>query len=302
MPPMPDDPTRPCPVCGQPCPRPFPAEAVYRCSDCSHWFSTFVPRINDLGAASLDTDIALKVSLREARARTYTASLDLLDDRRPLRGLRHLDVGCSIGQFLGISEGRGAEVVGIEPEHAFAEMARQRGHDVATGYFPEALADADPFDLISFMDVIGHIPTLRETGRDALGRLGENGYLMIKTPTADGLMFRSGRASRAFGLELLWQRLWQRDFASPQLHFFTSRSMERFAQEIGGVVVARRRFPALERNGLWQRLSATPSMARWKAIFAYCLLCLLLPLINALPQDSLLVLIQARGRDLGDRG
>ena len=298
---MPDVPTRPCPVCNEPSARTFLGEAFYRCSDCSHWFSTFAPRINDLDTTSLDTDIALKLSLREARERTYTGSLDLLDTRRPLRGIRHLDVGCSIGQFLAISEQRGAKVVGIEPEHAFAELARQQGHDVATGYFPEALGDSDPFDLISFMDVIGHIPALRETGRNALLRLGEGGYLMIKTPTADGLMFRSGRASRVFGLELLWQRLWQRDFASPQLHFFTSKSMTRFAQEIGGVIVASRRFPALERSGLRQRLSATPSMARWKALLAYWLLCLLLPLINALPQDSLLVLIQARGRDRVDR-
>ena len=294
---MPDVPASPCPVCGEPGSRTFAGEAVYRCNECSHWFSTFAPRINELDSASLETDTAVKVSLHEPRARTYRASLDLLASRRSLGGMRHLDVGCSLGQFLGISERRGAEVVGIEPERAFAERARQQGYDVTTGYFPEALADTEPFGLISFMDVIGHVPALQEAGRNALGRLDENGYLMIKTPTADGLLFRTGRLSRMLGLELLWRRLWQRDFASPQLHFFTARSMERFAREIGGAVVASRRLPALERSGLWERLSVTPNLARWQAVLAYCLLSALLPLIRTLPQDSLLVLIQARERN-----
>jgi SAM-dependent methyltransferase len=284
-----------CPVCGSQSSRSLPSDAIHCCGECSHWFSTFEPRINELGRGSMGIDIELKNALRGARATTDAEALDLVAKKRRLPGLRHLDVGCSTGQFLQASEQRGSIADGIEPERAFVEIAQRAGHRVTAGYFPQSVGSTGPFDLISFMDVLGHIPELRETGEAARRLLTEDGYLLIKTPTADGALFRLGHWSRRLGVQSLWQRLWQLSFASPQIHYFTSASMHRFASEIGGTVVASRRFPALERSGLWGRLLPGRAMPYWKALPVYLVLCILLPLINALPQDSLLVLIQASG-------
>ena len=228
------------------------------------------------------------------RKDTYHESLDLFERDRPLAGLRHLDVGCSIGQFLEASKQRGAHTEGIEPERAFAEFAQKKGHVVHAGYFPEAIESGSRFDLISFMDVAGHVPDLLSTGRSAIEHLTEGGRIMIKTPAADGFFFLTGRALRSAGIESLWRRLWQVDFASPQIHFFAPASMDRFAREIGGRIVASRRFPALKRAGLWRRMLPGEKLPLWKAVPIYCILSLVLPLIALLPQDSLLVLIEAR--------
>ena len=61
--------------------------------------------------------------------------------------------------------------------------------------------------------------------------------------------------------------------------------------EIGGRVVASRRFPALQREGLWRRMLPGEKIALWKAIPIYAVLSVVLPIVNRLPQDSLLVVI-----------
>lgn len=280
-----------CPICGSESTKTFSSAWTFRCRDCDHRFSNLEPRVGEASAESTRADIEVKLALQPVRETTYRDALDLVERERPLAGARHLDVGCSIGQLLDVSSRRGAHVEGVEPEEAFRDLARERGHTVHAGYFPEAVGASPRFDLISFMDVAGHVPDLVPVGRSAIAHLAPGGRILVKTPAGDGFLLRVGRVLRALGVDLLWQRLWQVDFASPQIHFFTPRSMERFAQEIGGRVVASRRFPALQREGLWRRMLPGEKIALWKAIPIYAVLSVVLPIVNRLPQDSLLVVI-----------
>ncbi len=280
-----------CPVCKSENVLVIENNDIFRCRVCTHWFSALQPRINEFDDKTISADIEVKDALNTIRLDTFNIALDLVADRRSLTGLKHLDIGCSIGHFLSISGQRGTRPAGVEPERAFADVALDSGHCVYRGYFPEALPNNQKYDLISFMDVIGHIPGVVEIAKASLAKMDDDAILMIKTPVADGLFYSIGRLLKFFGMRFLWNRLWQKEFASPQIHYFTPASMDRFAQEIGGQVLSTRRFAALRWRGLWQRMLPGVSMPYWQAIPLYCFLSILLPIINQLPRDSLLVLI-----------
>lgn len=72
-----------------------------------------------------------------------------------------LDVGCSSGGFGDALRGKlgpQARILGIEPVASQADIARGRGFDhVDNGYFPDDLSNADPVELITFIDVLEHL-------------------------------------------------------------------------------------------------------------------------------------------------
>lgn len=289
-----------CPVCAHPNPGTIDPGEIFRCPECGHLFSVLEPKINLSGEASISADIDVKSALDDLRRNTFQQALDMYRENRTLAGGKHLDIGCSVGQFVELSGHHGFACAGVEPEQAFADIARAKGLEIYQGYFPDAVPEGKKYSLISLMDVIGHIPDAKGVARAALERLEPDGALMIKTPVADGIFFRIGSTLHALGANALWHRLWQKDFASPQIHFFTPASMDRLATEIGGKVVARRRFAALRWKGLWQRMAPGKLTPYWKALPIYCVLSLVLPILSLFPQDSELVLIEAIPGEAGN--
>jgi 2-polyprenyl-3-methyl-5-hydroxy-6-metoxy-1,4-benzoquinol methylase len=97
-------------------------------------------------------------------------------------GSRVLDIGCADGTLLRMVPGL-REYVGIDPDLACSSC------DGCTtfikGYFPDGLADASPFDAITMLAVLEHIPAQRQTelARDCAAFLRPGGYLLITVPS-----------------------------------------------------------------------------------------------------------------------
>src|SRR6266513_1889682 len=120
---------------------------LYRCPACGFHFSLLRPA-EGTGIPGLET----------LRRHNFEILLDRLQMLRPLKGARVLEVGSAWGWFLEAAERRGAKVRGIEPEIENADLARQRGFDIETGFFPADLRDRGPYDMIVFNDSFEHVP------------------------------------------------------------------------------------------------------------------------------------------------
>jgi 2-polyprenyl-3-methyl-5-hydroxy-6-metoxy-1,4-benzoquinol methylase len=148
-------------VCAEPMRR-RTAPWSYRCPRCHTWASTLQPNI---GSQSTETRISednREHGLAQLRRQNFATILDLVATMQPLIGMRLLDVGSAHGWFLQAATARGAVAVGIEPDAEVAAAAtRAVAHDVRVGYFPDVLAEAETFDLISFNDVLEHLPDPR---------------------------------------------------------------------------------------------------------------------------------------------
>lgn len=99
-------------------------------------------------------------------------------------GSRVLDVGCGTAEFALMLQSRLAcDVVGVEPHEGRAARARSNGLNVVGGFLtPEVVAAQRAFDVVTFMDVLEHVPDPVELLSVAAGGLSSNGSVIVSVP------------------------------------------------------------------------------------------------------------------------
>lgn len=158
-----------------------------RCSSCGHAFlvaerAAAEAVYNDHYAGFRDDP----VFEREARC---VLTEELLPRARP--PARLLDVGCGNGAFLELARDAGYDVVGIDVADAAIARGRARGFDVRAGDLrePGCLGTAR-FDVITFWDVVEHLPDPRSFLQRAYELLNPDGHVLIKTPRTSAATVR----------------------------------------------------------------------------------------------------------------
>lgn len=190
---------RECIVCGQ---RPpfLPVFArdgftLVRCPSCRLVFLDPQPGADVLERAYYHDEAFSQALLGDLRAITLDRAREKLGHLGAAglapRGLRILDVGASSGAWLEVARDAGADtVVGVELGASTAAAARERGLDVRTGTLADVLPDlaGEPrFDLVTFWDVLEHLPDPRHELRLARTLLRPGGHVAATFPNVEGL-------------------------------------------------------------------------------------------------------------------
>jgi len=99
-----------------------------------------------------------------------------------------LDVGASTGAWVQRAAQAGWDAVGVELGDASASAARARGLDVRTGTLEQAAPAlaGRRFDLITFWDVLEHVPDPLAELERAGAMLADGGVLAVTLPNVDG--------------------------------------------------------------------------------------------------------------------
>jgi len=115
----------------------------------------------------------------------FVRSLDMAC-RRGLR--RVMDVGCGSGLFLDLARQAGLETFGLELNPAAAEKARAKGHQVLDRMLHELRPDQalGSLDLITFFQVLEHVPDPVAVLRQAADLLKPGGVISAAGPSAEG--------------------------------------------------------------------------------------------------------------------
>jgi 2-polyprenyl-6-hydroxyphenyl methylase/3-demethylubiquinone-9 3-methyltransferase len=107
-------------------------------------------------------------------------------DRRPIAGKAAADVGCGAGLLCEPLARLGADVVGIDaaPENIAAARLHAAGQGLAIDYRTGSIdvLGAEPFDLITSMEVIEHVDDPAAFVRGLAGALMPGGLLILSTP------------------------------------------------------------------------------------------------------------------------
>lgn len=303
-PPPPEDPlpagtmeNQTCLVCGAPL-RVRVAEWSAECPACGTWRSSLVPAIN---SAELHDPIDRSdrvAGFKQLRDENNAQILDDLSAEVSLEDKWLFDVGSAHGWFIEAAARRGMHAEGIEPEMEMVDHARARGLTVRPGYFPEALGD-ERADVITFNDVLEHIPDVDAALAACAEHLPPGGLLSVNIPSATGLAYRIATVLARVGFRGPYLRLWQYGLPSPHVHYFTPDALGRLVERHGFAVIRRRPLSSIRRQGLWARVH-TVSRPTVGSVFTFLALWAATPIFER-PRNADVFLLVAR-RETGEPG
>ena len=211
---------------------------VVRCARCRQQYVWPVPSPTEL-AAIYDQSYyrggheALGFSdyaaLAAARRRMFSRHLHRVEPYK--QGGRVLDVGCATGDFLLVAQRLGWEAIGVDPSPA-RDQAAAAGLRIVGRTLDDAEVAEESVDLITFWDVLEHLPDPVRALRRAASLLAPGGIVAATVPDA-GSAAASISGRRWFGYKT----------AGEHLQFFTAATIRRSFQSAGFDVVDQRPVP-----------------------------------------------------------
>lgn len=271
-----------CPVCDSPMEESF-RNWHFFCPGCAYERSSLTPAINENRAHENVDETARETGLRELRISNFKILLNGIYQLKP-EGGRLLDVGSAHGWFIETAMGT-YDVLGIEPDEKVCASSAARGLLVRNGYFPDALLDAETFDVIVFNDVLEHIPPVVDILQSCKERLNEGGYLVVNLPSSNGLFYRAAKVFARLGYNGFFDRLWQKGLPSPHVHYFNETNLAQLLERHGFVMVVNGQLPVVSLTGLYSRISFAGKMNRISKAVIYCAVALSLPILKLFPND-----------------
>jgi 2-polyprenyl-3-methyl-5-hydroxy-6-metoxy-1,4-benzoquinol methylase len=164
-------------------------------------------------------------------------NLDVITREFNWEGLQNnvLDVGCAGGAFPKAAKDLGYRVVGLEPSRYLAKYGQEKYDiEVYASTMEEFAHRSEKFSVISFWDVLEHVPDPRNSLNLAKQLLQENGFLILNLPMIDTLPARLMGGRWPFYLNV-------------HIYYYERKTIKKLLQETGFEVINMQRY--------WQTLS-----------------------------------------------
>jgi SAM-dependent methyltransferase len=277
-----------CPICGT---AEMRRDNEYaHCRACGYWSADLVADVENIAAPDQEYEL---VSYEHTRKANYLAILELLAKRHP-RGSRLLEIGCADGLFLELASTRhGYDATGIEPNLKMIN-GNPFGQDIRQGFFPDALAGSDErFDIIALNCVFEHVPDIDGMIETFKRYLAPDGSLVLNVPVSSGLMFRVARRLHALRVRFAFDRIWQKGFVSPHLHYFATKNLAALFARHQMQLVAERGLALFSLGGINARLSLDPNIRVAQRVSALGFLLLYYPISRIVP-DARVYIFESR--------
>jgi SAM-dependent methyltransferase len=261
------------------------------CRACDYWASELAHDVANTDAPDSEYEL---VSYEHTRRANYKRILELLAKRHP-PGSRLLELGCADGLFLAMAEDdNGYTTLGIEPNTKMMG-GNQLRRVILRGFFPDVLGDrTDRFDIIALNCVLEHVPDVGSM-IDAFKRyLAPGGSVMINVPVSSGMMFKLSRALYRMRVSYPFDRLWQKGFVSPHLHYFERDNLTRLFANHGFTLVGDTKLALFSLGGIYRRLALDPNIRFVQRISALGSLYAYYPVSRLIP-DARAFVFSTRG-------
>lgn len=142
-------------------------------------------------------------ALTRARHHMFSRHLDRIEQL--VKKGRVLDVGCATGDFLLVAGGRGWEALGVDPSPA-REQAQAAGMRMVGRTIDDADVAPHSLELITFWDVLEHLPDPVASLRRAAELLTPGGLVAATVPNAGSFVARLS-GTRWFGYKTAGEHL-----------------------------------------------------------------------------------------------
>lgn len=228
--------------------------------------------------------------MREIRLENFKDVLTLIKANSVSESRRLLDVGCAHGWFLEAAGASRYSVLGLEPDAKVFAATTARGLPVREGYFPDALQPHEQFDVIVFNDVFEHILDVHSIAAVCRQRLAPGGLLVLNLPSSKGLFYRLSKVFARAGWIGPFERLWQKGFPSPHVHFFNETNLTNVVSRHGFSLAKSTELPSVRAKGMLARMRFDNTASPISVWIQYLGTMMLLPLTRLFPSDVLVCL------------
>lgn len=264
-----------------------------RCRSCGLLSSTLDPCIPSVATASPIDEPARARGLATTRMHNHALILQSIQRVTGRSSGALLDVGCGHGMFLADAARAGYQVFGVEPDANVVHRARQvTGASIAHGFFPNAIDAALRFDVITFNDVLEHLPEPRSAVAIAATMLKPGGVLVLNCPSRNGLFYRLSTALHGIGWGSPFRRMWQYGLPSPHLWYFTPQDLTALGRAQSLKMVGLVPLLTLSTEGLKDRIGYVTDQPRALTVLTTAAIWALIPLTRLAPADVCAVLFQ----------
>ena len=238
-----------CVVCGES--MFFCVNGYYICNACGYMSSDLCP-----GSGAEVEGVA------HVRIRNYILICNTIKKFFPSH-THILDVGCANGLFLKVAKNEGLNSVGLEPDFNNASKARAQCFKVIDGFFPDAVAgQSNTFDAVIFNDSFEHIPNSERVIQGLKQCLKKDGIVIVNAPSSKGLIFTLSFLMSKLGVTSPLDRLWQKGFSSPHLHYFNSENLRMLFEKHGFTRVRYIPLSYYTLDKLWTRIRCNTSFLK----------------------------------------
>jgi len=178
----------------------WPNLPIYKCRDCKFVYSEKVPSKDEIFIAqgefnfvkdgienktidSLNSSLLLSLLHKKLRYLQIIKKIKRILCKLNKTTQRVLDVGCSVGGFLDlIKKEFNVETYGVDIFPKICEFNKLRGHKILCGFLEELKFDGIKFDIITFLEVLEHLPDPTAAVKTAYNLLNNKGLLVIEVP------------------------------------------------------------------------------------------------------------------------
>lgn len=257
------------------------------CKNCGYEHADLTATINQKAAHQLIDEQARETGLRTLRIDNFKDLVNRIRLLKPVGG-RLLDVGCAHGWFLEAAK-NDFEVSGIEPDENLVDVIVKNNVPVRKGYFPEALQENEQFDVITFNDVMEHIPDIKTILESCKQSLNKEGLLVLNLPSSNGIFYKLSKWFCRLGFPSFFERLWQKGLPSPHLHYFNSDNLKTLLERNGFEIKESGSMPTIRFAGLYSRISYTGNLGLLARLGVYIGVLIFLPVLNIVPRDAIYI-------------
>lgn len=222
----------------------------YMCNKCHLLWAPFL-KIDESFVSDLN-EVEREKALGSSRKQEFSTILERMREIIP-SGRDGLEVGCAYGWFLDAAKDK-YNVIGIEAEDKIASYARNRGHKVLTGYFPDDLPISE-YDFIIFNNVWEHINNTSKLIEACTRYTKPDGYVIFTILLSTGVIYKTAALLERVGRTKELIRLWQLHFHSPHVYYFNKENIVEIMLRYGFELVNYESVKSIDVNQMKSRFS-----------------------------------------------
>ena len=222
---------------------------VYKCINCSFFKSKLKP--------GHGRDIE---GISELRRKNFKKIIDIILSLNVNQSLKVLEIGSGNGFFIEECEKSNIDITGSEADEEQYNLLAKNFSNIIKIALPIKNFNnelSNKFDVVVFNDVFEHLENLDLILIQLKSILKTNGQIVINLPSSDGLIYKFSNILNKIGFTNFYDRLWQKNLASPHLSYFNNSNLKMLFNKHGYNLIHTTSLDTVSKKGNFIRLNST---------------------------------------------